>query len=468
MYEYDNAGNITAKKKYAFTTGTLGAVQATYTYSYNDSSWGDLLTSYDSTTIVYDEIGNPVRIGTYNAANDVWWDGYDLTWVGRQLMSYTAFYRYDADKELSYRTPVTFTYNADGIRTGKTTYGYEHKYYLDGTQITAEMWTQNNVEYLLYYLYDENGAPIGLQYRTSNYASGVFDFFFFDKNLQGDVIGIYNADGEKICTYTYDAWGFCNSSLTSGTSSLERSIAVTYNPFRYRGYYYDTETGLYYLQSRYYNPEWGRFLNADGYVSTGTGLLGYNMFAYCNNNPIMYVDPSGEIIIDIFLLVLGGAALVVGLSSCSSSTNQESYNTNDTDYSWAEEDPILSKGRHNSFEEALNTAVDNAQYYANNHDKEVGYYIYELYGGYYVSLPQSGILATKTSVKIDTSGAPRGSTVLATLHTHPWHNVNLIYQPIEYDNVSKTKIPSYVVDVCGRVYVLYPESNGYTDYTKIK
>ena len=83
-------------------------------------------------------------------------------------------------------------------------------------------------------------------------------------------------------------------------------------------------------------------------------------------------------------------------------------------------------------------------------------------------MPQSGILATKTSVKIDTSGAPRGSTVLATLHTHPWHNVNLIYQPIEYDNVSKTKIPSYVVDVCGRVYVLYPESNGYTDYTKIK
>ena len=125
MYEYDNAGNITAKKKYAFTTGTLGAVQTTYTYSYNDSSWGDLLTSYDSTTIVYDEIGNPVRIGNYNAANDVWWGGYDLTWVGRQLMSYTAFYRYDADEELSYRTPVTFTYNADGIRTSKTVNGVE-------------------------------------------------------------------------------------------------------------------------------------------------------------------------------------------------------------------------------------------------------------------------------------------------------------------------------------------------------
>ena len=140
---------------------------------------------------------------------------------------------------------------------------------------------------LCLYLYDENGAPIGLQYRTSNYASGVFDFFFFDKNLQGDIIGIYNADGEKICTYTYDAWGICNIALTSGISSLERNVAVTYNPFRYRGYYYDTETGLYYLQSRYYNPEWGRFLNADSCLYSS--MLGFNMFVYCNNNPVFMI-----------------------------------------------------------------------------------------------------------------------------------------------------------------------------------
>ena len=228
-------------------------------------------------------------------------------------MSYTAFYRYEADEELSYRTPVTFTYNADGIRTGKTTYGYGHKYYLDGTQVTAEMWTQNNVEYLLYYLYDENGAPIGMQYRTSNYASGVFDFFFFDKNLQGDVIGIYNADGEKICTYTYDAWGICNIALTSGTSSLERSIAVTYNPFRYRGYYYDTETGLYYLQSRYYNPEWGRFLNADSCLYSS--MLGFNMFVYCNNNPVNYIDPYGDdatAVLEWWMAIGGAISLVDG------------------------------------------------------------------------------------------------------------------------------------------------------------
>ncbi len=82
------------------------------------------------------------------------------------------------------------------------------------------------------------------------------------------------------------------------------------NPFRYRGYYYDIETGLYYLQSRYYNPEWGRFLNADGYVSTGTGVLGYNMFAYCNNNPVMKVDPNGEFFISITVLCVAAFAIV--------------------------------------------------------------------------------------------------------------------------------------------------------------
>ncbi len=76
---------------------------------------------------------------------------------------------------------------------------------------------------------------------------------------------------------------------------MQRNIVRNFNPFRYRGYYYDVETSLYYLQSRYYDPAMGRFLNADGYVSTGTGLLGYNMYAYCNNNPVMGYDPNGNI-----------------------------------------------------------------------------------------------------------------------------------------------------------------------------
>ena len=160
-----------------------------------------------------------------------------------------------------------------------------------------------------------SGSPVGMQYRTTSYAAHVFDTFYFEKNLQGDIIAVYNADGDKIGSYTYDAWGNCTVSVVSGNTTLENNIVRTLNPFRYRGYYYDTETGLYYLQSRYYNPAWGRFLNADGYVSTGQGLLGFNMYAYCNNNPVMNIDISGEDLIG-FLVVLAITTIVLTMSSC--------------------------------------------------------------------------------------------------------------------------------------------------------
>ena len=147
------------------------------------------------------------------------------------------------------------------------------------------------------YLYDESGAPIGLQYRNKTYGTYTFDTYYFEKNLQGDIIAIYTESGTKIGSYTYDAWGNCTVSTESGATTSQKRIVRTLNPFRYRGYYYDTETGLYYLQSRYYNPQWGRFLNADGYVSTGTGMIGFNMYAYCNNNPVMGYDPNGNMII---------------------------------------------------------------------------------------------------------------------------------------------------------------------------
>ena len=130
-----------------------------------------------------------------------------------------------------------------------------------------------------------------MQYRTSSMAEDVFYTFWFEKNLQGDIVAVYNSAGIKVISYSYDAWGNCitkHHNLT-GTNSY-----ATFNPFRYRGYYFDSELGFYYLNSRYYNPIIGRFLNADVYVSTGQGLLGYNMFAYCNNSPIIYIDPFGE------------------------------------------------------------------------------------------------------------------------------------------------------------------------------
>ena len=185
---------------------------------------------------------------------------------------------------------IKFRYNADGIRTNKIVNGTDHVYTLNGTQIVSEAWGN----FLLIYLYVESGAPIGLQYRTKSYAANVFDTFYFEKNLPGDIIAVYNASGEKIGSYTYDAWGTCTVTVVSESTTLEKNVVRSYNPFRYRGYYYDTETGLYYLQSRYYNPAWGRFLNADGYVNANGDLIGFNMYAYCSNNPVVYLDYTGE------------------------------------------------------------------------------------------------------------------------------------------------------------------------------
>ena len=129
-----------------------------------------------------------------------------------------------------------------------------------------------------------------MAYRDSTYVSGDFDIYLFAKNIQGDILYIYNTSGTRLVTYTYDAWGKCYVTYQNGGAST----SARYNPFRYRGYYYDTETGFYYLNSRYYDPAVGRFLNADGYVNANRDLIGYNMFAYCSNNPVNTFDPLGQ------------------------------------------------------------------------------------------------------------------------------------------------------------------------------
>ena len=153
----------------------------------------------------------------------------------------------------------------------------------------SEEWSNN----LVLYIYDTDGSPIGMQYRNTSYAEGVFDTYWYEKNLQGDIVAVYNQTGAKLISYTYDAWGNCTVSYPNNGSS---STAI-YNPFRYRGYYLDTETGFYYLNSRYYDPAIGRFITPDKLSTvniTPLDLTDKNLYAYCDNNPLTRTDDGGE------------------------------------------------------------------------------------------------------------------------------------------------------------------------------
>ncbi len=261
---YDGYGNILTKNGKAYT--------------YGDAAWKDLLTAYDGKAISYDLQGNPTN-----------YLGHDLVWEkGRQLKSFDG---------------ITYTYNGNGIRTSKTIDGVEHTYVLDGAKILRETWGINE----LVPLYDNEDSVCGILYNQVPY--------YFRKNLQGDIIAITDKYGETVARYTYDAWGKC----TIVDFARAHEIA-TINPFRYRGYYYDSETQLYYLQSRYYDPTLGRFVNGDAatYLGTRKVALSYNLFTYCENNPIMYVDVSGEsltaVLIGIVVGAIIGGVLGYGLS----------------------------------------------------------------------------------------------------------------------------------------------------------
>ena len=294
IYSYDNAGNILSKATYSFSTGTLGTALSTQTYAYDTGVWGDRLTSYGGWNVTYDEIGNPTHIGGITEDPDSIAWGKELEWEGRLL---TKIGEYPDYGQLDYE--ISYTYNADGIRTSKTYLGITHSYELNGTRILSERIYDSSLgdDVTLQYIYDESGAPVGLRYRdNTTYGVDEFDYFWYEKNLQGDVIAIYTEAGVKIGTYDYDAWGNCTAKGSSFSFlSVEYQILHNYNPFRYRGYYYDNETGWYYLQSRYYNPEWGRFINADNQISgVGSDIRGYNLFAYCFNNPVNMSDPTGN------------------------------------------------------------------------------------------------------------------------------------------------------------------------------
>ena len=277
LYTYDGNGNILSKETFAYTTGSvtsgIGTVQS---YFYNNR---DQLQSYNGQTFAYDAVGNPT---TYK--------GQALTWNrGRKLVNFNG---------------TTFTYDAQGKRIRKNSTAY---YYNSAEQLLK---SSDGMEYF----YGSNGV-MGFVYSGNKY--------IYCKNLQGDVIEILDSSGNSVVQYVYDAWGNCTVSTTSNQTLAQ------INPFRYRSYFYDVETGLYFLKTRYYDPTIGRFINIDSinYVDTES-INGLNLYAYCGNNPVMYVDPTGHA----FLVFL--AAAVIGFAVSFATSVFVQAHVNDGNVNW--------------------------------------------------------------------------------------------------------------------------------------
>ena len=264
-YSYDRAGNLQNKYEqvldptYGYPTGT----QNGNTYEYTDTSWKDKLTKVNGSNISYDANGNPL---SYR-------DGMSFEWEnGRILKNINT-----SDKA------IQMSYDSNGMRTQKTVDGVKTNYYYDSNKNLIALVKGNDT--LLFY-YDSDGSATSFSYNGTMY--------FYVKNLQGDVIRIIDLAGTDVASYVYDAWG--NIKDTKGEPTI-REI----NPIRYRGYVYDTETSLYYLQSRYYDPFTGRFLNADdtAFIGVSGTVLSGNLFAYCENNPVNHIDNYGYVKINI-------------------------------------------------------------------------------------------------------------------------------------------------------------------------
>lgn len=267
-------------------------------YYNGGAGWSKLLTSYNGESIVYNTAGNPT---TYRGAN--------LDWYGRELTSYTKG-----------NNTLSFTYDADGLRATKKVNGVTSQYKYDDEHVTYERRGTTDI----YYWYDGNGHLFAIR---CYFADGTNVLYYATTNLRGDVLGLYTGGGDQQVWYEYDAWG--NTTITDTSTSGIGSI----NPIRYRGYYYDNETGFYYVSSRYYDPVTGQWISPEPNVyycefDEGAGLLGYNVYAYCANNPVNFYDPTGEAILTC-ILIGAGIGLIAGGAFGAYRANKNRYSPSD-------------------------------------------------------------------------------------------------------------------------------------------
>ncbi len=297
IYLYDVGGNIVSKTEYAYTMDEITAEDdpiEVSTYSYNNPYMKDLLTHYTSTDgnidtdILYDKIGNI----TY-------FNGQTYTWnANKQLETVLT-----ADNDL-----IRYYYNENGFLSRLDMYDDNGtvcsgslSYIWNGDVLVSRYVTDYESDEITYsnIIYDTEGDAVGTVISQTTDGVTTETFFLYRKNLQGDITGVIDSvTGKLMASYTYDVYG--NVGLQpindNNLSLLGSAFMYIFLPQSYRGYTYSIlgEELCYYLGSRFYSPRLGRFLNADKHFDTGTGVLGTNVYAYCNNNPVMYVDPNGE------------------------------------------------------------------------------------------------------------------------------------------------------------------------------
>ena len=267
LYTYDAGGNITSRKTYDYTEGTLQTIKKNETFSYRSDGWKDQLLSWNGYRYTYDAGGNPTLLR-----------GVPLTWgEGRRLKKVS----------LSWGA-VDFAYDSDGKRVRKTSGNTETKYYYNGSTLSGLVRTTTGstgtTKTTVQFVYDAEGKPFLLR------LNGKTDYFYLYNGL-GDVVGLIDSSNKVVVRYQYNSWGKVTSSEDTSGVSL-----ATLNPFRYRKYVYDPETGLYCLGSRYYDPEVGRFVNADDpgtIFAKPQELYNKNLYAYCDNNPVIREDIQG-------------------------------------------------------------------------------------------------------------------------------------------------------------------------------
>ena len=283
LYTYDAGGNMTSRKTYDYTEGTLQTIKKNETFTYRSDGWKDQILSWNGYRYTYDAGGNPTLLR-----------GVPLTWgEGRRLKKVS----------LSWGT-VDFAYDSDGKRVKKTSGNTETKYYYNGSTLSGLVKTTTGsvgtTKTTVQFVYDAEGKPFLLR------LNGKTDYFYLYNGL-GDVVGLVDSSNQVVVRYQYNSWGKVTSTQDTSGVSL-----ATLNPFRYRKYVYDPETGLYCLGSRYYDPEVGRFVNADDtdvIFAKPQELGSKNLYAYCDNNPVAREDYAGEFPIPCIVGAVVGAVV---------------------------------------------------------------------------------------------------------------------------------------------------------------